>query len=594
MIGHRGDYKDYHTIRDSCPLFLQGPGLLEFYVRAHVPSQGPAPESVWVAVDGFEKFPVQRWRRAVSPSSSSNYRSGRAGRPTGGELIKLAIPKGIHELTVHGRSDRDAPVHAIFYYDGPKTWRPDRSRKPRRLEPVPIGTENDYKDYERIDQGFPLKVRGPGRLRFYVRAHVGSDDPREQEIWVVVDGIEGREPARLHTRESISPVSRYGDGRSGVPTGSGKLTVRVPKGVHSLTLWGHSESGGPVYAVYYYNGPPVSYQWDVDSEVELEMIYDDNILHYSEDYLDDFRHGRYPEKFVVETYDDLIMHPTLSVEVERPLLFGKRTRLRGRVKHWQYTRNDIKSNQTYDLRFRQYLRRRDYFELSAAYAPDSYIRELSDRPPFIGFSRPRTWENFRYARNYFDAAYWWRADDWLAIKGEIGRTMRFYNQEFMENDNWEWSGRIAAYTWIGRFAFSAQYTYSDVEARGYDTVGETLATSDDSDPSYEEDDYDLSISYRPRRAPLKTRSLDLDISFSRKFFVSQKRLEDDPYHVGRMDEQVRTQLSWTSRHVWRRVDLELGWQHTQRVTDSPWQGDIAEDKDYTGNRFWMSLTQPLD
>ena len=127
-------------------------------------------------------------------------------------------------------------------------------------------------------------------------------------------------------------------------------------------------------------------RWNLNADFSLEVIYDDNICRYSDATLMEFRTGAKPALFAIETYDDLILNPTLQVELDRRrLLLGKRTRFRVRYKLWQYARNDVKTNDEINLRFRQTFRRLDYLEATYTYAPNSYIKELSDRPlPALG------------------------------------------------------------------------------------------------------------------------------------------------------------------------------------------------------------------
>lgn len=520
---------------------------------------------------------------------------------------------------------------------------------------VPIGKPGDYKDYVPIERGTRLQLYGPGTLTFYIRAHVSSQAAPPETVWVSLSGIAGLRDRRWTREVAPSPVSVYGDGRVGTPTGGKRIAVEIPAGLQRTIVMAASDSGDPVYAHFYYDGPPVPPElllpeppaaeaparpaepqrrpspWGFDADYSLDLIYDDNICRYSDATLEEFKSGAEPEHFAIEAYDDLIINNTLQAELShKSLLFGKRIRFRARYKHWQYARNDIKSNDEINMRLRQYVRRSDYLEFQYTYAPNSYIKELGDRPPFVSRRVAREYKHFYITRNMFLAGYYWRAKPWLKFKFEGERVLRFYNRPFLENDLWEWNGEITTYVDYHRLDFWLAYKYSDVAARAYDSVGETLETSDnDSDGSYDKDNYRLRVIYNPKRSPyrpgtagdgllgalaggakklgsqidrglvkLKTRQLYSEIAYTRQFYTSERPLDVDPLHVGRLDESRQVRLVWVSRPLWRGVSTELGWRYTVRTADAPagliGEDDPSEEKDYTGNRYWMALDYPLN
>jgi hypothetical protein len=526
---------------------------------------------------------------------------------------------------------------------------PSSAETEQPLPPIPIGKEDAFKDYFRIDQGCRLQIQGPGTLRFFVRAHVEPETIPPGTVSVTLDGLAGFPPQRWTVAVTPSRTSRYGDDRAGNPTGGKKITIAIPGGPHEISVSATSDIGGHVYAVFYYDGPPPptvqppdtrkkttrkktpkKEKWVLHGNFFLETIYDDNICRYSEATLEEFRRGENPQNFAITTYDDLIFHATLRGELSRRLLFRKKTRFRVRYKIWQYVRNDIKTNDEINLRLRQTFRRVDYLEATYTYAPNSYIKELSDRPPFTSRTVPREYLHFRITRNAFTLAYWSRVYRWLAIKGTGGRTLRFYNRPFLENDLWEWNARITTDLRWRRFTITLDYKYADVKARGYDSVGETLENSDNtSDGSYEKDSYRTRLAYRPKKSAyragsagdglpgaitglfkslgsqidralvgVRTSSIYVELGHNRQFYTSQKPLHIDPLHVGRMDELWQIRAVWNSKPVWRKLSLVAGIRHTVRTADAPagliGEDDPSEEKDYIGNRYWVTVKYPLN
>lgn len=500
-------------------------------------------------------------------------------------------------------------------------------------EKVKIGAPQSQKTYYRIDEGFPFALRGPGMLTFYVRGEAAHGSAVRESLDVVLSGLEPYGEQRWSARLKASSSSVFEVAREGTPTASKKIVMAMPAGVQTLTLTATSRSGRSVYARLLYEGPPLeepaakqkkTSPWDVGTTLLLSSIYDDNICRYSDANLEDFRTGTRPEKFAIETEDDLVLNMSLAVELKRKkLLFGKDTRLRVRYQRWDYARNPVKTNDEIQLRFRQLLRRYDYFEATYTYAPDSYIKNLSDREPFLSRTVDREYLHFEITRNAFDWLYRYRANRWLSAKFSIGRVLRFYNRPFLENDLWEWNFDIETDVKYKRLTTKVKYAYANVTARGYDEVGETLETSDnDGDGGYEKDSYRIRLTYRPKKSPyrpaeetapllkpilifaswidqglieIKTSSIYFQYDYARQFYTSERPLIVDPLHVGRLDESFQPRLVWSSKKLWHDVSLESGVRYTERTADAPagviGEDDPSEEKDYTGTRYWLSFNR---
>ncbi len=95
--------------------------------------------------------------------------------------------------------------------------------------------------------------------------------------------------------------------------------------------------------------PAVSFSGNLD----LQFIYDDNILRMSQGMIDNFRRGIDPQKFDIHTYDDLIVSPRFGGTIGRALIGSREMTLRFLYIRWQYGRNAIKNNESYTVRIRQ-------------------------------------------------------------------------------------------------------------------------------------------------------------------------------------------------------------------------------------------------
>lgn len=337
--------------------------------------------------------------------------------------------------------------------------------------------------------------------------------------------------------------------------------------------------------------------FSVAGSVDLQFIYDNNIIRLSDGSIDLFESGTEPYRYDIETTDDLIVSPRLSVTLGKKLLTSRETTLRFGYIRWQYGRNGIKNNESYSLRLRQPTIGSDFVELSYTYAPGSYVKQLSDRAPFDPrSSTPLVWLPFKGKRNAFLLGYSRRVSDRITARLDGGRVMRFYNRPFLENDNWEWNASGSLAVSISKaFGLAGTYTYSDANARALDAVGETIATSDDSDGSYERDLYETELTWRPGRMLKKITSFGLMGQYQEYYFTSDKPYYDDPLHTGRKDKVYAVELTTDTKPVYGPVKLTAGWRFSQRKSSLPAsvQAEDAEEKAYKDHRFWLGASYPF-
>lgn len=635
-IGEPGDRSSYYRTDGGHPLIVRGPGVMDLYVRGTVAEGSSEPETLSIRMTGFGKYGDQTWSAVLDRSGVSSFGGGLPGHPTGSKKITIAVPNGLQQLILTATARSGRPTYVRAYHDGPA---PDSGRS-RRVRPksrvfadisypsyIKIGEPGKGRTYYFIDNSFPLVLQGPGYLRMYVRGHTDETGSRPESLRVVLESRDGSIRHEWFPVEAKSDEDVFPEGVVGFPTDADKITIAFPAGRHEYRLTGTSASGRPVYLRAFYNGPRLKVvkkpRWRLDTTVGVEAIYDDNICRYSAENLDEFRSGRNNEGFAIETDDDIIVNTSLSAELRRPLLFGKDTRLRGRFQRWTYARNTIKDNHEWQVRFRQHLRKYDYFEASYTYAPDSYIKELRDRKPFLSQTVDLEYLHFEITRNAFNFGYRWWINSWLDTKFFVDRVLRFYNRPFMENDLWEWNFMTETDVEYKRLTFRFRYEYRNVKARGYDEVDETLETSDnDGDGSYENDGYRLRITYEPKRFPyrpdedthpalygilklasyldqalvaIKTDDIYVQYDYQRRFYTSERPLEADPLHVGRQDIQNQPRLVWSSQELWNEIELEAGVRYTDRSTDAPatviGEDDPSEEKAYTATRYWLGFTR---
>ena len=465
------------------------------------------------------------------------------------------------------------------------------------LEPVgeavvlPVGkSARGMKDYVLIGaEPVRFEVKGAGRLYGFARLRYDEGDFEDHAGSLIFTGL--KEPRTESFVFTPDPDYRFGVDVPGRAGGANKVEFRVGKGKHRFAV--ASGAGEVLLRLYWDPDPTPESPWKFGASVGLETIYDDNFLRYSDDYLVDFHAGTYPYKFQIDRKDSHILAPSVDVYAQRRLISWGDTRFRFKFKRWQYVQGDIKSNMGFDYYVRQYLPQGRSLEFWYNYAPQQYIRELSYRTPLQPSSDPLEWGEFRYSRNVFNLIFRTKVRKNMSLKLHLSRALRYYNQEFMENDIKDLGLRTTLYWTVHRdWRLTLDYGYTDAPARGANEVGETLEGSDDSDPSYERDLYQVDVRWSPGWMAPVCDSVSLRGQHQIYWFTSTKALADDPYHVGRKDKVYALQFEG-SRRLTKSLSMDVGFRYTERVVESPWRGDIAEDKDYTQRRYWIGLTYKL-
>jgi hypothetical protein len=475
---------------------------------------------------------------------------------------------------------------------------------------APVGTGDKAKDYVVVGpEGAEFQLSGSGTLSGWIRVHL---DPGNKNIHAAVVQFEGVPGLNSMPENVFKPSSKwaYDDGRAGQPSGGKKLLpVQIPAGAHTLRIsaanetlllrltWEPDQPKGKAQPALIAASPAKPKKkkspWQTSVKVGLETIYDDNFLRYSDDFQTDLLSGEYPHKYQAEQIDSHIFAPSLDMYVQRKMFDMGKTRARFKVKSWRYVQGFLKTNTSFDYQIRQFLSGGRSLEVGYNYAPEQYIRELSDHPPGTGVDDETPYGEFRYTRNVFTMTWRQKLHKKVSLKLFMHRSLRYYNKPYMENDIKDLGLRTTV-SWKAHkeWTITADYGYADAPARGWDTIGETRENSDDSNPSYNQDMYQLAVAWSPKWAKPVFNKVDVRGRYQVAWFTSPKSVEDDPYHAGRIDRVYQTRIAF-NRKLPHGVDMQVGFQYAMREVESPWDGDISEDKNYDQRRYWIGLTYKL-
>lgn len=473
---------------------------------------------------------------------------------------------------------------------------------------------NDEKDYFSLAKnGLNIPLQGPGELSGWVKMAM---DPGQEsgKGRLELSGVPGI-PKTLRFDFDASDKDSFKDGSNKVISGGERIGFSIPAGRHNLKIKGDRD----LMLILYYDGPeqPLSERrlrtldrekkspWSLSRSFTLSLEYDDNIVHYSDDLVDEFIDGAFWawyqmeagdaeiewDKYRLRTVDDLIVTPSFELDARREYFSFGDTRVRGRITYSRYLFNPIKDVKSLKLYFRQYLPGRSQsFEFSYQWTPEKYIRQLNDRVPYAPGDDPRPWVGFRFASNDFTYSYRHRLHDDVFLLVNLEDVHRFYNQPFLEQDLVE--NEIVGYLYYDlakRWRLTAVYGTARGWTRRHDTAEENPLFSDDNDNSYTQDRYRADLRWRPKDFPLGIEELEFRFQRRIQYYTSPKSLWDDPFHVGRKDVYDTYRLSLARDLPWD-IGASFSVDFTSRKLYSPYTGDISEGMDYDNLRIWMDLT----
>ncbi len=518
---------------------------------------------------------------------------------------------------------------------------------------VAIGKIEMAKSYYIVTAEGPVfRLEGPGKLSGFAKAHFAAGETAAKGAAIALSGVPGL-PSELTF--DLKPTSRgvYADGRAGAPGRGARIALDIPAGRHELKLSGGVADGSSLFVLLYFEGPP---QWGTEvvvpempkpkkpwndkfgfrwrSSASLKFTYDDNAYKLSEDYKYEYRERLYwnEKKFQrVERVDDLVMSPNISLEgrAKKLLPFGA-SRLGFRWSAGTYLHNGALFNHEMRVYWRQNIGPGS-LELYYNYSPSKYLRQLNDRRPDISDNEPMVSEQFRLERNKIVSV--WRQKLHKRVSATVTGTQKlyYYNRPHIENDINSFTIDTAFNIKLTKtLSLKAQYAYENAKALGIDMVGQSLETSPASDGSYKGNKFNSELSWKWPFKKISSK-ITLRAQYSVAYFSAYGDLDAynqdfsdawidgggpadtgntdgegaiavDTYHTGRVDNVYTYQIKGGRKLPkklqelmgWdRSISMNYGFGYAERDVDSPWWGDIKEDKNWISRTYWVGFSTRL-
>lgn len=319
----------------------------------------------------------------------------------------------------------------------------------------------------------------------------------------------------------------------------------------------------------------------------LGFAYDDNIFRYADTDIDKFVNNIEPYRYPIETYDDLITTVEMHAKVRSKLIMGRSTTFNLKIRGNLYYQNSIKDYASFSTSMWHRVGKEGHLLAKYLFLPKYFIRYYPDLDVSTPYPYPYFTDCF-FAKHLFALSGGYRFFDKVDIGLSYGRELYDYNDAFNEYD-----------TGLNEFAVSVGFTYRDLlypalkysyliaDAKATDEPGETKQMSDDGDISHDEDAFGLSLDLDLTQT--KPFRFETDLTYTRRFYTTEKPVLVDPTHAGR--EDIKLLLGLTVLFIpTERITFSAGYQFEKRNVHTPYDISQIEDiKDYTRNIFSTSI-----
>ncbi|RKY55084.1 MAG: hypothetical protein DRP93_04055 [Candidatus Neomarinimicrobiota bacterium] len=329
----------------------------------------------------------------------------------------------------------------------------------------------------------------------------------------------------------------------------------------------------------------------------LGTTYDDNILKYSEKYLDRFMNGEDEGRFHIDTYDDVIFNTGISINSTFYIFKKRKSVINIGANRRTYAINKVKNWSYITIGIRQYLAHRISFKFSYSYIPEFYVRHFRDREwiQVYGFE-PISFQPYAFSKDnygFYIQKYFFKG---TRIKFSLFYSPYYHNEHYTEYDSKNWSYITRIYQKVHKnITLDAEYQFITSDAKGYDASYQTPETTLGPDATYVEDRFSFGVSWKLPKIFKKTNSLNVKSSFQNRYYSSKYRPITDPLHAGRVDKNVRLYFDY---RISFNKSLKLKAFYYRYMRDSSTEAElnkqyISDEKDYTQNLIGLEFIYTL-
>lgn len=290
---------------------------------------------------------------------------------------------------------------------------------------------------------------------------------------------------------------------------------------------------------------------------KLGTAYDNNILKYSDKYLDRFMNKEDEGRFVIETYDDAIINTSLKLSSTVNIFKKKKSVFSINALRKTYVKNSVKNWSLYSFGYRQYFTKKLSFNISYSYIPEFYVRHFRDKQwiDVYGYE-PIAFTPYAFSKDNYG---FWAQNTFFKntrVKLSINYMPYYHNKHYTEYDSKNWQYGFQLYQPLHKkFRIDLGYFFGTSDAKGYDAATKTENDNDGPDATYVEDKFTIGFYWSLPKIKSKRHSLDAKVMIFNRYFSSEHPVEVDLLHAGRIDRNLRVYANY-------RFKLNSSWQFT--------------------------------
>ena len=338
---------------------------------------------------------------------------------------------------------------------------------------------------------------------------------------------------------------------------------------------------------------PVKKEKHFEARISFTTIYDDNILKYSDKYIDRFMNGQDTGRFHIETYDDIIFNESAELAATYRFIKDLKTRFNANLYSNIYAINGVKNWYYFTVGIQQNITKKASFKIFYSYIPRYYVRHFRDDDwvEVYGYT-PETFVPFSYAKDNYG---FWIQNTFFKntrVKLAFDYAQYFHNKHYTEYDSKNYIFGISLFQPLNKkIKLQAGYEYEYSDAKGYDEDGETRQTADDADATYKEYGFDLGLTWQLPEIKKKEHSIELLLGYQNRIYLSEHYLEEDPEHTGRVDDNVQVALNYDF-NISKAFTLGAFYKFAMRNSDSESAINslyLAAEKEYHQNQVGLQV-----
>jgi len=342
-----------------------------------------------------------------------------------------------------------------------------------------------------------------------------------------------------------------------------------------------------------------------EAKVGLGSFYDDNILKYSDKYLERFMNNEDQGRFHIKTYDDLVVNPSLSFAYNFTVFGKQKSKISADYSLSNYIINDVKNWQSFSIGYQQFFYKKASFRLSYSYIPDFYVRHFRDADlvEFLGYI-PETFVPYSFSKDNYGI---WIQNTFFKntrVRLLLNYALYFHNQHYAEYNCENFTYGFSVLQKVHKkVSVEAGYEYSTSDAKGYDGYqpGERKGFSDDANATYEDDAFALSCTWQLPKVLKLSHEVDAGLGYELRYYTTNDfihtvdGLEMDEEHAGRVDNNINLVLAYNVR-LKKNFDLSLFYKYYWRDSQTTSEVNseyVSEEKDYSQNQVGLKISYTL-